>query len=688
MGSATRWLLGVFGVLLVAVILVVTFFQWSWLRGPVESRLSALTGKQVHIDGPISGTKGWVPRITLNDIRIDEPDFKAAPKVAKIDSLALTIDLKALLRGKLNFPTIDIDAPALDLLRGPDGKANWDIASEASGPGSRGDMPIIGKLTVRNGKLSYRDTARHFTIEGTVKTIAATGGSGEGAFTMEGSGTYLKAPFTIKLKGGSLNDLRETSKPYDLNATATVGKTKISVAGTVTDPFKLTDMNLKMTADGDNAHDLYPIFGIPAPATPPYHLTGTLDRDGEAWLFKSFAGTVGKSDLEGSLRFETRDRKRTFVGGDLRSRNLDFADLGLLVGAPGATSGDRPVSETQKQLEKQQEQTGRVLPDAPLDLDQVRNVDANITFKGEHVITQSLPIDNVDMHMTLDNALLSFKPLKVGVAGGQIDSNIVLDARTDTVATDYDVKFSRFQVQRIFEKAGFPQGGTGTIYGRIRLHGTGNSVRKSLGSANGQVSAMVDKGTISDLVANGLGLDVARTLGVLITGDSQVPLNCLVVDFAVDKGQMAPRTFILDTDAALDTAKGAISLADEKIDLSIHADPKNATPVALGGPIEVGGSFRKPSVGLGAEAYARGGAAIALGALLTPVAAVLGFIDAGDVKDADCSGLEQQAANHAAAVPPGTRHMPDAPGKHKVTKKAPARTEAAPPAKKPVTAPE
>jgi hypothetical protein len=250
------------------------------------------------------------------------------------------------------------------------------------------------------------------------------------------------------------------------------------------------------------------------------------------------------------------------------------------------------------------------------------------------------------------------------------------------------VKFNRFQVEQIFKKAGFPQGGTGTVYGRIRLHGTGNSVRKSLGSANGQVSAMVDKGTISDLVANGLGLDVARTLGVLISGDKQVALNCLVVDFGVDKGMMTPRSFILDTDAALDTAKGSISLADEKIDLSIHGDPKNATPVALGGPIEVGGSFRKPSLGLGAEAYARGGAAVALGALLTPVAAIVAFIDAGDAKDADCSGLEQQATNHSAIVPSGTRHMPDAPGKHRVTKKAVSKTKAAPAAGKPTTAPE
>jgi len=663
MRSVTRWLLGVVGVFVVALILVVIFFQWSWLRGPLESRLSALTGKTVHIDGAITGTKGWVPHITLNEIRIDEPDFTAAPKVAKIDSIALEIDLKSLLHGKLNFPLIDIDAPVLDLLRDPNGKANWDIASEASGPSNRGNMPIIGKLTVRNGKLKYQDVAKHLTIEGTIKTIAATGGTGEGSFTVEGNGTYRDAPFTLKLKGGSLDDLRETTKPYDLDATASVGKTKVHVVGTVTDPFKLTDMNLKMTADGDNAQDLYPIFGIPAPPTPPYHLTGVLDRDGKAWLFKNFTGTVGKSDLEGSLRFETENRKRIFVGGTLNSKNLDFSDLGLLVGAPGATSGDRPVSDTQKAMERQVEKSDRVLPDTPLNFDEVRNVDADITFKGEHVVTQSLPIDNVDMHMTLDNALLSFKPLKVGVAGGLVDSNIVIDARKDTVVTDYDVKFSRFQVEQIFKKAGLKQGGTGMINGRIRLHGTGDSVRKSLATADGQASAIVDKGTISDLIADGLGLDVFRAVGVLIGGDSQVPLNCLVVDFQVDKGVMNARTFIIDTDAALSTGKGTVSLADEKLDLSIHGDPKKATPVALGGPIEIGGSFKKMSVGLGAEAYVRGGAAVALGALLTPVAAVLGFIDAGDVKDADCGGLEQSTKTNAKAMPPGTRHVPDAPAK-------------------------
>ncbi len=657
MNTVARWLLGLLGVLVLAVVLVVVFFQWSWLRGPLQSRLSAITGKTVHIDGPITGTKGWVPHIEFDTVRIEEPDFAAAPKVATIDKIAVELDLKQLLHGRLDFPLIAISHPVLDLLRNPDGKANWDIVQESSGPANRNSVPLIGLLKLEDGKITYRDPAKHITLDGTIKSISAKGGSGEGSFTLDGRGTYRNAPFTIKLKGGSLNDLRETTKPYDLDATASVGKTKVTVKGTVTDPLKLTDMNLKMTADGDNAQDLYPIFGIPAPPTPPYHLVGTLDRDGKAWLFKNFNGTVGKSDLEGSLRFEAEGRKRIFVGGDLQSKNLNFADLGLLVGAPGATTGDHPVSDTQKQLAKKQEASGRVLPDTPLNLDEVRNVDADVTFKGVHIDAQSLPLDNLDLHLKLDDALLMLTPLKVGVAGGQINSNIVIEARTDTVATDYDIRFAKFKIAEFFKSAGFPEGGTGNLDGRVRLHGTGNSVRASLASANGQASAVVDNGQISDLAANILGLDVAKALGVLIAGDKKVPLNCLIADFEVKDGQMTPRTFVLDTDAAVTTGKGAINLKDEHLDLSLHGDPKSATPVALGGPILIGGTFKKPDVGLGAEAYVRGGAAVALGVLLTPLASVLGFIDTGDTPGTDCTKLVRQTKSNAASVPPGTKHI-------------------------------
>lgn len=660
MKKAAYWIAGILGVLVISVVLVIVFFQWSWLKGPLESRLSAMTGKKVTIEGPITGTKSWVPRIAFSQVHIKAPEFSAAPNVATIDSIAVSIDLKQLLHGKLDFPEIDIKQPAVDLLREPDGKSNWDIAADSSGPSDRGSMPIIGLLKIDNGKIAYRDLGKKTTIDATIQTIAARGGSGEGSFTVEGHGVYRQAPFTIRLKGGSLNDLRDTHTPYDVDAAASVGNTRVTISGTITDPFKLTDMNLKATADGQNAQDLYTIFGIPAPSTPPYHLAGTLDRDGNTWFFKNFTGTVGRSDLDGTLRFK-ENSGRLFVGGDLTSKTLDFADLGLLVGAPGSTATGRPVSETQKRLATDQEKSGRVLPDAPLNLTEVRNVDADISFKGEHIQAQSLPLDNVSLHLTLDHGLLSLMPLQVGVAGGSVDSTIVIDARGPVVATDYDVRLSRFQLQQFFQRAGFPQGGVGMIDGRIRLHGTGDSVRKSLGSSNGEASATVDNGTISNLAADILGLDVAKALGLLISGDKQIPLRCMVADFEVKDGMMTPKTFILDTDATLVTATGSINLAKEELDLSISGDNKSVSPLALGGPIVIGGTFLHPSAGLGAKAIEKGGAAIALGVFLTPIAAALAFIDPGDAKNADCAKLEQQASMDSKVVPAGTKHVPNTP---------------------------
>lgn len=651
MSAIWRWALGVVAILVVVIAAVIILFDWNWLRSPLEARLSAATGKQVRILGSITGAWSWSPRIAANDVHIEDPTSRSAPKVATIDHVEVVVDLERLLGGSVALPEIDIERPVFDLERDANGKANWDIAREARGPTSRSGMPIIGALKIENGRLTYRDLGKHTTLDATIDTITAKGGTGHEAVALVGRGTYRKAPFSIRLKGGSFEELRETNEPYDVDIAASVGRTKVTIKGTVTDPFKMTGMNVKLTAEGDNAEELYPIFGVPAPSTPPYHLTGTLDRNGQIWLFKNFSGTVGKSDLKGSLRFEP-NRPRLFVSGDLLSKNLNFADLGLLVGATGSTAPDRPVSEQQRRMAEQYAHSDRVLPDAPLNLNEVRSVDADVTFKGEHIEAQTLPLDNADLHLKLDNAILSLVPLHVGVAGGLVDAAIVINARNDPVTTDYDVRLRRFQLAQFFERAGFPQGGQGLVDGRIRLRGSGDSVRRSLAHSDGEASLMVDHGTISNLAADILGLDVARAIGLVITGnDTQVPLNCMVADFEVRDGTMRPRLLLLDSAPTRITGGGTISLADERLDLSIEGKPKKSTPVHLGGPITVGGTFKHPDIGLGAEAIARGGAAVALGVLLTPLASILGFIEPGQDEASDCVGLIREAQTRTEAQP-------------------------------------
>ncbi len=57
-------------------------------------------------------------------------------------------------------------------------------------------------------------------------------------------------------------------------------------------------------------------------------------------------------------------------------------------------------------------------------------------------------------------------------------------------------------------------------------------------------------------------------------------------------------------------------------------------------PIEIGGHLRKPSIGVNAgKTLKQGAIAAALGTVLTPLAAVVAFVDPGLAKDENCSAL-------------------------------------------------
>lgn len=74
------------------------------------------------------------------------------------------------------------------------------------------------------------------------------------------------------------------------------------------------------------------------------------------------------------------------------------------------------------------------------------------------------------------------------------------------------------------------------------------------------------------------------------------------------------------------------------------AHPKDPTPLSARTPITITGPFAGPSIGVEAGPLAaRAAGAVALGALLTPLAAILAFIDPGLEKDNDCAALLEQA---------------------------------------------
>jgi len=170
-----------------------------------------------------------------------------------------------------------------------------------------------------------------------------------------------------------------------------------------------------------------------------------------------------------------------------------------------------------------------------------------------------------------------------------------------------------------------------------------------LATSNGEAALISWGGEASELSIVLTNLDLARAAQLLLKGDDKAAIRCVVADFVAEDGRMAAKTLVIDTDAEKIVGAGTIDFAKERYDLTLNAESKRPSLLALRGPIVVDGSFSAPQVhpAVGPLA-ARVASSVALGAL-NPLAALLPLIDTGGGKDADCRGLMQEAKENVQA---------------------------------------
>ncbi len=265
-------------------------------------------------------------------------------------------------------------------------------------------------------------------------------------------------------------------------------------------------------------------------------------------------------------------------------------------------------------------------------------MDADVRWKAQRINSPSLPLDDMDAHLRLDDGLLRLEPLNFGVAGGDIRGSVRMDARSPRIATTLDASLRGVQLGRLFPDARLARQASGGIGGRVRLSGTGNSVAAMLGSSDGDVAIGMGRGHVGNLLMELAGLDVAESLKFLFTGDRQIPLRCAFADFGVQDGLMQARALAFDTTDTLVVGEGSVSLKGEQLDLLLRPRPKDRSILALRSPLRIGGTFKDPSFRPDFKALGlRGAIALTLGSI-TPPAALLATLETGPGKDADCGG--------------------------------------------------
>jgi uncharacterized protein involved in outer membrane biogenesis len=231
-------------------------------------------------------------------------------------------------------------------------------------------------------------------------------------------------------------------------------------------------------------------------------------------------------------------------------------------------------------------------------------------------------------------------PVRVQLPQGQFELDLALDGRVTPPVSRVALGVRKVQMADLLPAVDGAPALAGTLHGRAQLEGRGDSVRAFAADAHGRIGLAMNGGQMSHLIVELLGLDVAEALGVAISGDKTVDLRCAAMAFDVHDGVARPETFVIDTTDSVITASGAVDLGQEKLDLTLQTRSKGPSALSGQSPLTISGPLRDPRINVVTRPLARrGAAAVALGALLTPVAALLAFVDPGLAADSDCASL-------------------------------------------------
>lgn len=678
-GKALSWTGGIVVILVVAIVIFIALFDWNRLKPTINKKVTAELNRPFAIQGDLGvdwsrqrdegGWRAWVPwpHIHAEDIVLgNPPDVPSDTPMVHLERVDASLAPLALLNKEVLIPRIWLKKPDASLIRLADGKNNWTFNLANSDNKDPNQPPSawsfkMNDIVFDRGQIDFKDATLKADFRAVIDPLgkplpftevtgkkAEKGGKDDDkhytpdyVFGWKVDGKYKGEALSGNGKIGGMLALQDPNARFPLQADVRSGDTRVVVAGTLTDPMNLGELDLRLKFSGQTLSDLYGLTGVLLPQTPPYETDGHLianlhNAKGAKFRYENFNGEIGSSDIHGSLTY-TASKPRPDLEGSLTSNQLRFADLAPLIGADSN-------SDKAKRGETTRQPSNKVLPVEKFDTKSWRVMDADVKFTAKRIEHgESLPISNLNTHLKLKDGDLLLDPLRFGVAGGNLNSTVRLEGDKSPMQGRVDMHARGLQLKQLVPNVQSMKKSLGQLNGDAKLTGTGNSVAALLGTSNGEMKLLINDGVISRGLMEIAGLNVGNYVVTRLFGDDEVAINCAAADVNIKSGLARPSLLVFDTENAVINVSGTTNFANERLDLSIDPESKGLRVLTLRSPLYVRGTFKNPDAGVKpGPLIARGAAAVALGAIVAPAAALLALISPSDNDSNQCGAILQK----------------------------------------------
>ena len=595
-----KWGLITLVALLLALVLLAIFIDWNWAKPYIARFVSEQTGREFAIDSDLD-VDLWSlePRLRAQRIRFENAPWGKRAQMVEVDAFAVNVDLIALIKGRVIIPELIIDKPVAHLAKSRQGTPNWVLnpgekpkeitrqPEEAPAPLEPIELPVIGRLVITDGLITYRDPANQADTTFTLAKLHGSTDGVDGQVTLDGNGRLEEQPWRMAVRAGALKKLESARASYPVDVDLAVGDTRATVKGAIADPQRLRGVGLKVSLQGPGLAMLAPYFGKAAPKLPAYDVQGRVTQTAEVWRLRDFEATVGESDLHGEAAFDATG-ERPLVTADLRSRRLDYGDFADL--AP-------PSKEKQKPK--------------PLDLSLLRALDAIVNVRGDEIITPAVALRNVRTNIRLQDGRLRVRPLSVSIGGGKVSAQAMLDSRSQPFQAHVQTEIQQVDLGRLRAVASADEALEGIVDGHVEISAVGASRAQMKQNAGAGALAAIDSLIIDDsqLTYDAPGRDTALRVTadtirrdgrrqIAIQGNGRYRGEPFKLDFRADPllalaDTQTDKPYAIDLEAsgantkitATGTLRQPLALKAVDIKLTAQGDGTDRLAAALGKPL-------------------------------------------------------------------------------------------------------
>jgi hypothetical protein len=385
----------------------------------------------------------------------------------------------------------------------------------------------------------------------------------------------VRADMQLSAQDGSLGIEQLTLESENSDAIS------ITALGMIDDLLNFDEVDVDIVVSAPDADIFAPALeGIMRPR-------GALEVEGKVVIAKpdlKYTGgfRLGDNDIEVELNGTTAG-ERPSLSGTIAAKRLALDDFGI-----DAESRDSLELDSPGEPEKQRDY---VFGKDPIPFDGLFAADLDLTITADTGRGLGHDFETLNAKVRLQDGRLSLDPLKITYEGGAVKYSGVVDASADPPAFEMRIRATDFELSELLLYVQDEPTAAGDLTGEFELASRGFSAREIAENLSGSVDLALENGRVNGINLHVLSTDALETLFSLPNLTQSTEVRCGIARFDIESGVAKSQALLIATPRMTLSGAGWIDFGDEKMDITLSADPKSFVPVVFQKPVRFHGEF-------------------------------------------------------------------------------------------------